>query len=79
MRGHTDKATINQRLGLTPLMVKTLRYVGRYPAVANSTMDLPEKNAARALHDRGMITWLNESREWAITDGGRAAIRERDL
>jgi hypothetical protein len=76
MMGHTDKATINERKPLTPLMAKMLRYIDRYPGVTRSTMTQPEANASRGLLDRRLIDWLISDRSYVINDSGREALKQ---
>jgi hypothetical protein len=65
--GHTDLATINDRRPLTPRMVELMGTVRRYEKKAEmhgvasnlfrGEMTTAEKNAARALVDRGLLTY----------------------
>lgn len=83
MMGHTDKATINQRRPLTENMRAVLRTLARRSDSIYATtpprrglypceMTQAEKNAAKALHARGMAHWDNGC--WQINDAGRLAL-----
>lgn len=79
MRGHTNKATINQRRPMTSLMVELLTAMA-LPGVLipDWKMSGKEKNVMRGLLDRGYATWRIETRNYAITDAGRAALTSQD-
>lgn len=82
MLGHTDRDTINKRRPLTDGMFEVLRMVASRSNIYATTpprrgvypreMSQSERNAAKALHVRGMITWDNGC--WIINDSGRAAL-----
>jgi len=82
--GHTNKATINQQ-SLTENMKRFLRSVQYRDSAASihgwqshlhdRDLSQREKNAARALIDRGMVEWFDRGGGfYRLTDAGRAAI-----
>lgn len=76
MKGHTIKATINQRRPLTPTMRRTLRAIIQTGQLPHASLGQAEQNATRALCDRGLVTWHIETRSYAPTaDGHLAALR----
>lgn len=82
MQGHTDRATINERKPITPNMRAFLQRLAersqeRGPTGGYFRRELLqfEKNAARALLDRGMVGWDNGLQAYYINDAGRAALR----
>jgi hypothetical protein len=84
--GHTDTATINQRRPLTDNMKRVLEVIGRFDQIADTQRSSMghlhrrdctegEKNAIRALIDRGMVTIVMY--DWyKLTDAGRRALGE---
>ena len=72
MQGHTDKATINQRIPLSRGMRDLLALVvrkGRHQVVVMTGV---EKSMMRALLNRGLVEWHIEFRGYTATDAGRA-------
>jgi hypothetical protein len=74
MMRHTDRATINRRRPLTQNMRDALAEVSRLDPLPQGR-DQAEKNALRALQDRGLIRW--ECHGWLATDAGRATLGEK--
>lgn len=82
MLGHTDRATINQRRPLTENMSAVLETLNGRRSIYATTpprrglypreMTQAEKNAAKALHNRGLAKW--DSGCWQITEAGIAAL-----
>lgn len=84
MQGHTDRATINQRRPLTTGMVNLLRSVEfrkdqLHPCIFHGELLQAERNAARALLDRGMLDWDIAMRGYFLTDKGREALASQPL
>jgi hypothetical protein len=73
MLGHTDKATINQRRPLTENMRQTLRAVILAGELQATDLDQAEKNAMRALMDRGLVDHHMTPSRYSVTDAGREA------
>ncbi len=77
--GHTDRDTINQRRPLTENMRATLQMIIDDASVPVSQMTQQQKNAARALHDRDLVLWIDtgDRGSYIATDAGRAVAASR--
>ena len=75
MLGHTNKATINQRRPLTANMLSVLRHLAEFGRFRDKTLiHQSQKNAMRALLDRGYADWHIEDMSYSLTAAGRIAL-----
>lgn len=72
MKGHTDRATVNQRRDLSSGMADLLRAMHRTPRGVCAGCDNAAKNRLRALMDRGYAhPPESPGGYWTLTEAGR--------